>query len=294
VPHLRALGHDVLALSRRTGPGLIAIGSCTPATDFTPLLAGADAIVHLMARVHAPASAPELYDTDNVEVPLALARAAAAAGVNRFVFVSSVKVMGDISPSAGFVETDTPQPADAYGRSKLAAERGLRALARETGLELVTLRPPLIHGPGARANLAALLGLVRSGWPLPFGAIDNRRSLIGLDNFVDLIGLTLIHPSAPGQVFFASDRDPVSTPELIRRIAHADGRPARLLPVPPTLIRAGLSALGRRGLADRLLGTLAVDESHLARTLGWTPRLGLDEGLLRFVRGEPPLNRTKG
>jgi nucleoside-diphosphate-sugar epimerase len=290
---LRGLGHDVVALAREPGQGLTAIGSIGPDTAFAPQLAGAEAVVHLMARVHAPKSAAHLYEPDNVEVPLALARAALTAGVRRFVFVSSVKVMGDVSPPAGFVETDTPAPTDAYGASKLAAERGLRALSRETGLELVILRPPLIHGAGARANLRALLKLVRSGWPLPFGLVDNRRSLLGRDNLVDLIGLTLIHPSAPGQTFFASDGDAVSTADLIRRIAAADGRRALLLPVPPALIRAGLAALGRQGLADRLLGTLVVDASHLRRTLGWVPPLSLDEGLLRFVAGAPSRPLTK-
>lgn len=284
MPHLRALGHEVVALSRKPGTGLTALGDLTPQTDFAPVLEGADAIVHLMARVHAPRSAPELYEADNVAVPLRLARAAVKAGVPRFVFISSVKVMGDISPPAGFVETDTPAPADAYGASKLRAEEGLRALAAETGLELVILRPPLIHGPGARANLALLMRLVMSGLPLPFGAVDNHRSLLGVDNLADLIGLALIHPRAAGGTFFATDGPPVSTAGLCREIAAAFGRPARLVPVPRKLVLWALLALGRRGLADRLLGNLAVDDAHLRATLGWAPLLSRQEGLERMAR----------
>lgn len=273
-----------MALSRRPGPGLASLGDLTPATDFAPVLAGADAVVHLMARVHAPNSAPELYEADNVGVSLALAQAAVAAGVRRFVFISSVKVMGEISPPLGFVETDTPLPTDPYGASKLRAEVGLRALAAETGLELVILRPPLIHGPGARANLALLMRLLMSGLPLPFGAVDNHRSLLGVDNLADLVGLALIHPRAAGGTFFATDGPPVSTNGLCRELAAALGRPARLLPVPRTVLRAGLLALGRRGLADRLLGNLAVDDAQLRATLGWAPPHSRQEGLERMAR----------
>lgn len=270
-----------------------AIGTVTAETDWAPLLSGAGAVVHLLARVHAPGASAASHHADNCDVTRALAAASAAAGIRRFIFISTVKVMGETSPPGGWRETDRPMPEGPYGESKLAAERALHEIAQGSRLDPVVIRPPLVHGPGARANLAALARLVESGWPIPLGAVHNARSLVGVDNLADLVGLCLIHPRAAGETFFVADGPPVSTTALIRLLAAALSRPARLLPVPAPLLAMGLAALGRRGLADRLLGNLAVDTTHLGRTLGWTPPLSLEAGLSRLAAASrrPPRAR---
>lgn len=250
-------------------------------------LGGCDAVLHLAARVHVMderASDPlAAFREVNTAGTLALARQAAAAGVRRFVFVSSIKVNGEqTAPGRAFRHDDRPAPQDAYGRSKYEAEDGLRALSRATGMELVIVRPPLVHGPGVKANFAALMRAVQRGLPLPLGAVTgNRRSLVGLDNLVDLLITCVEHPGAAGQTFLASDGEDLSTTELLRRIGQALGRPALLLPVPPALLQAGATLLGRREVAQRLLGNLQLDITHTRTTLGWTPPISVDEGLRR-------------
>jgi nucleoside-diphosphate-sugar epimerase len=202
--------------------------------------------------------------------------------VRRFIFLSSIKVHGEATaPGSPLRPYDTCNPKDAYGLSKLEAESGLRRLTHATGMELVVIRPPLVYGPGVRANFAALMSWVRRGWPLPLAAVHNQRSLVGLDNLVDLIMTCLTHSAAAGQVLLVSDGEDVSTTQLLRRIGRAMGCPVRLFPVPCSWMTLAAAMVGRRGVAQRLFGSLQVDASRTCDLLNWRPPLSLDEGLKR-------------
>jgi nucleoside-diphosphate-sugar epimerase len=275
----------------------VLIGDLTTVTVWPSALAGVGAVVHLAARVHVmrdSAIDPLVeFRRVNVEGTLNLARQAAAAGVRRFIFLSTVKVNGEgVSPTRNFQplshrergaykETDLPGPEDAYGISKHEAEVGLSEIAAETGMEVVIIRPPLVYGPGVKANFHALLRAVARRIPLPFGAIHNRRSLVALDNLVDLIITCINHPAAANQTFLVSDGEDLSTTELIRRMACALGRSARLIPVPRMVLMAGATLLGKREVAQRLCGSLQVDITKAREVLGWTPPVSVDEGLRR-------------
>nr|WP_244406393.1 SDR family oxidoreductase [Thioalkalivibrio sp. K90mix] len=271
------------------GVELAVTPSLGPDADWIGALQGVEVVVHAAARVHVmdePEADPlEAFRRVNVEGTLRLARQAADAGVRRFVFVSSVKVNGeDTSSRQPFRETDASAPEDPYGVSKREAEDGLRALSAETGLEVVIIRPPLVYGPGVGANFGSLLRWVNKGVPLPLGAVtQNRRSLVALDNLVDLIVTCLDHPAAAGETFLVADGEDVSTAGLLRKVGDALERPARLVPVPVWMLRAGAAALGKREMARRLLGSLQVDASKAREVLGWTPPVSLDEGLRRAV-----------
>lgn len=251
-------------------------------TDWREALVHCHAVIHLAARVHvmhdAAADPLALYRATNTDGTLNLARQAAKAGVKRFVFVSSVKVNGE-GRDAPYRETDMPAPGDAYAISKWEAERGLWQIAQETGLEVVVLRPPLVYGPGVKANFRRLLDAVARGWPLPLGAIRNRRSLLYLGNFVDAIQVCVEHPAAAGKTFLIDDGEPVSTPELVRAVAHAMGRPARLLPVPVGVLEFAGALLGKRAAVARLTGSLWVDSSLIRTSLSWVPPYTLRQGL---------------
>jgi len=277
---LRAAGREVRAADRST------VGPVTPQTDWTPFLEGCSTVVHLLARVHRRGEAADdaAYRRDNVELTLNLAAQAARAGVRRFVFLSSVKVHGDESPPGRPIrETDPPAPTDPYGRSKLAAETALFELGRDTGLEIVAIRPPMVYGAGVKANFRALLRAVDRRLPLPLGAVHNRRSLVGLGNLGDFIALCIDHPQAAGESFLVSDGATISTAELLRAMAEALGRGPALLPVPPRLLDGAMRMLGRADLATRLLGDLEVDIGKARERLGWTPRFTLSEGLAETV-----------
>jgi len=222
----------------------------------------------------------------NVEGTLNLARQAAAAGVRRFVFISSVKVNGESTMlGRSFTADDTPAPEDAYGISKAEAEAGLHAIARKTGMELVIIRPPLVYGPGVKGNFASMLRWVVRGVPLPLAAATgNRRSLVALDNLVSLIATCTQHPRAAGQVFLAGDGEDVSTAELLRRIAQVQEQSARLLWCPVGVVELAARLLGKGDVAQRLLGSLQVDISKNRNLLGWQPLINLDEGLRRAVQ----------
>jgi len=260
-------------------------------TDWRGALQGVTRVVHCAARAHVmkdEASDPLAeYRRVNVAGTLGLARQAAAAGVKRFVFISSIKVNGERTDSgAAFHADDTPAPEDAYGVSKFEAEQGLMMLARETGMEVVIIRPALVYGPGVKGNFASMLHWVKKGLPLPLGAVrHNRRSLVGLDNLVDLIVTCLNHPAAANQVFLAGDGEDLSTAHLLERVAHAMGQKPRLLPVPVGLLQWGAVLLGKRAVAQRLLGSLQVDISKARKVLGWTPPVSVDDGLAKAVKG---------
>jgi nucleoside-diphosphate-sugar epimerase len=262
-----------------TGPDL------GPDADWRALLAGVDVVVHLAARVHVMEGSGiadgEEYQRVNVLGTRRLAEQAVNAGVRRLVFLSSVKVHGE---SGHFTESSAMAPADAYGVSKRDAEDALRDVSRQAGLEVVIIRAPLVHGPGVKANLRSLATAVRRGRILPLAAIANRRSLVGVDNLADLIALSMEHPAAASEAFLVSDGEDLSTPELVRRLATAAGRQARLIPVPVWGLRILAAALGRAAAVDRLTGSLTVDMSKARRLLGWEPPVALDEGLRRAAR----------
>ena len=201
--------------------------------------------------------------------------------------MSSVKVNGEATHQGRpFTAEGEPAPEDAYGISKAEAEAGLKAISAKTGMELVIIRPPLVYGLGVKGNFAAMMRAVARGLPLPFGAVlDNRRSLVGLDNLVDLIVTCIDHPAAANQTFLVSDGEDLSTSDLLRRLGSAMDKPARLLNIPPALLGAAAALIGRRAVAQRLLGNLQVDISHTCRTLDWSPPVSVDEGLRRAVQG---------
>ncbi|AFK67936.1 MAG: SDR family oxidoreductase [Pseudomonas sp.] len=271
------------------GVQAVAVADLGATTDWAQALAGVDLVVHAAARVHvmketASDSLAE-FRRVNVDGSLNLARQAAAAGVRRFVFISSIKVNGESSqPGRPLCADDSPAPQDAYGVSKHEAEQGLRQLAAATGMEVVVIRPVLVYGPGVKANFHSMMRWLQRGVPLPFGAVCNRRSLVSLANLVDLIITCIDHPRAANQTFLASDGDDVSLTQLLRALGLALGRPARLLPVPVGLLRGAALLVGRRDLAQRLFGSLQVDIAKNRQLLGWYPPCTLEQGLNMTAR----------
>jgi nucleoside-diphosphate-sugar epimerase len=263
----------------------VVIGSIGVSTDWGGVLNGCNVIIHLAARVHVMQEAnadplPE-YRRVNVLGTLNLAEQAAKSGVRRFVFISSIGVNGALTFKKPFTSEDQAQPHSPYAQSKYEAELGLQDLAAKTGMEVVIIRPPLVYGPGAPGNFGSLMGWLQRGVPLPLGAIHNQRSLVALDNLVDLIVTCLTHPAAANQTFLVSDGEDVSTTELLRRMGQAMGRPARLIPVPASWLKLAATLVGKQDVAQRLCGSLQVDIEKTRRLLGWTPPLSLDEGLRR-------------
>jgi len=261
----------------------VPVGDIGPDTQWSAALAGRNAVIHLAAHVHvmpgAAGDAADDFNRVNVQGSENLARQAAHAGVRRFVFLSSVKVNGEISTGRAFVESDPARPTDAYGASKAEAEKRLKAVSAETGMELVIVRPPLVYGPGVKANFLRLLRIVDTGIPLPFLSIDNRRSLVYVGNLVHALGACLTHPAAANRTFFVSDDHDVSSPQLVREIAAALGRKPRLLPFPPVLLRGIGLLTGRTEQVARLTASLQVDVSSIKSTLGWLPPFTLQQGI---------------
>lgn len=255
--------------------------------DWSNALIDIYTVVHCAARVHVmnEQSVDPLteFRRVNVDGTLRLAKQAAAAGVNRFIFLSSIKVNGEQTKAGRpFTADQLPDPGDPYGISKMEAENCLRILAKETGMEVVIIRPPLVYGPGVKANFLSMMQVLWRGIPLPFGAVtSNKRSLVSLDNLIDLIVTCLDHPAAANQTFLISDGKDLSTAALLRRMSEALGRPARLLPVPVSLLQLGATLLGKRNIAQRLCGSLEVDISKTSELLGWKPPFSVDESLRR-------------
>jgi nucleoside-diphosphate-sugar epimerase len=294
VARLASQGVEVRACVRRQGisfPGGVGISRIEDIdadTDWGQALKAIGVVVHAAARVHVmddKARDPLMeFRRVNVDGTLSLARQAAAAGVRRFVFVSSVKVNGETTAAgAPFLPDGTDLPTDPYGISKMEAELGLRAIALQTGMEVVVVRPPLVYGPGVKANFAALIHAVQRGWPLPFGALHNRRSLVALDNLLDLIVVCLMHPQAANQTFLVSDGHDLSVNELVRGLACALGVPARLVSIPVWIMKSVGAGVGKTAAVQRLTGNLQVDISKTKELLNWIPRVSVDEGLRRTV-----------
>jgi nucleoside-diphosphate-sugar epimerase len=283
-------GLNLTCLVRKAVPAgrgrQVVIKGLDASSDWSAILKNQNVVIHAAARAHImkeEVTDPLAeYRRVNVDGTLNLARYAVEAGVKRFVFISSIKVNGEqTAPGRPFTCDDTPTPEDPYGISKLEAEQGLQQIALETGMEVVIIRPPLVYGPGVKGNFASMIKLVEKGLPLPFGAIDNRRSLVGLDNLVDLIITCIDHPNAANQVFLVSDGEDLSTSGLLRRVAKAMGRPSRLISVPVGLLQLGATVLGKKAVGQRLLGSLQVDISSTRERLDWTPPVSVDEGLRR-------------
>jgi len=271
----------------------VQVGDLLPSTDWSRALQGVDAVVHCAARVHVmqdDATDPlRAYREVNVNGTLNLAHQAAQSGVRRFVFVSSIKVNGEATrPGQPFTADNMPAPLDPYGVSKLEAEQGLRRIEAQTGMEVVIVRPPLVYGPGVKANFEAMMRWIARGIPLPLGAIHNARSMVALGNLVDLLVTCLKHPAAAGQTFLVSDGEDVSTTELLRRTAQAMGKKAFLLPVPAFVLEWGAAFLGKRAVVQRLCSSLQVDIYKTRQLLGWIPPISVDEGLRRAAEGFRP------
>jgi nucleoside-diphosphate-sugar epimerase len=281
-------GHAVLGRTRRlaepiAGVDLRPIGEIGPHTDWSGHLDRIEIVIHLASRAHRPMQ--QAAAAGEAEAAAGLARAAAKAGVRRLLHMSSIRAMGDATlPGAPLRCTDPAAPRDAYGRGKLAIEQALRAVAQETGLELVILRPPLVYGPGVKANFRALIGLAASGLPLPFAGIDNRRSLIFLDNLVDLAALACLHSGAAGRVLLGRDEVDLSLPEMIGTLAEALGRRTQLFAVPQPAFTAlrRLPVLG--SLIARLTLSLQVDDRETRTALDWRAPVPPEIGLMATAR----------
>ncbi len=280
---VRRATRSATAVANNPAADSIAVGEIGAQTDWRTALDGISAVVHLAARVHLmqddacdPLAQYRAVNRDGTEN---LAHQAARAGVRRLVYLSSIKVNGERTTGQPFRAEDAPHPQDPYARSKWEAEQALQRVAAATGLESVILRPPLVYGPGVKANFLRLMRLAERGIPLPLGAVDNRRSLLYLGNLADAVRVCLSHPAAAGKTFQLSDGAPLSTPALIRALAAALGKPARLLPVPPPLLRLAGRLAGKSAKIARLLDSLEIDGTPIERELDWQPPFSLEEGL---------------
>jgi nucleoside-diphosphate-sugar epimerase len=286
-------GHEV----RNTARSLASNSSTTrelitcdleSADNLDHLTTGCDAIVHLAGRAHVmsdnPATSESLYVSANVDVTRKLAQSASRTGVKRMILMSSVKVNGESTTiNTPFTSQDIPDPQDPYGRSKAQAEQALWEITSTSDLEGVVIRPPLVYGPGVRANFASLIGIVGRGLPLPLGSIQNKRSFVSLDNLVDLISTTVQSPNAAGNTFLVSDGHDLSTPELVRSIASALDQSPKLFPFPSALLKLAATASGKRGAYDRLCGSLTVDIALTKQKLSWTPPFTVQDSMQRTV-----------
>ena len=277
------------ALRTEAKAGEVNVGDIGPNTDWQEALVGVDVVAHTAARTHIMHDTADdplsQYREVNVEGTLNLARQTSAANVKRFIFISSIKVNGASTLSAKpFTVDDQPSPEEPYGISKWEAEVGLNRLANETGMEVVIIRPPLVYGPGVKANFLRMVRWINRGLPLPLGTIDNKRSLVALDNLVDLIITCMEHPAAANQIFLAGDGQDVSTSELLRGIGRALDRPARLFPCPASLLLVATALMGKREEVKPLTGSLQIDISRARSLLGWEPPLSLEEGLYKVAQ----------
>lgn len=273
--------YTVITVTRRSFPP---ISSTT--NWFSILSKSIDTIIHLAARVHLMqdnATDPmAAYRETNTASTLNLAQQAADAGVRRFIFISSIKVNGE-GLDIPYTEEMHPNPSDAYAVSKWEAEKGLLKIAQKTDMEIVILRPPLVYGDGVKANFLRMLQWINKGIPLPFGAIQNQRSLLYIGNLIDAIQICITHPSAANQTFLIGDSSPLSTSELIKKLAHYSHKPTRLFNIQPSVLRNTLALLGKKQEAKRLLSSLTLDNQHICNTLKWTPPFSTDEGLAQTV-----------
>lgn len=277
-------GFHARGVSRTQKDNLEVIADISPRTDWSTVLTGIETVVHLAARVHqmneTEQDAVAAFRRANTEATTNLARQAAAAGIKRFIFVSSVKVNGEETPEGRpFTEYDVFNPQDPYGISKAEAEKGIREIASATGMNVVVVRPPLVYGPGVKANFQAMMRFVKRNIPLPLASVENRRSMVSVGNLCDLLVHCIGHPAAANQTFFVSDGRDLSTPELLRMVALSLGQPARLFPFPVWLLHAGARAAGKEVFARRLLGSLQVDIGKAQALLQWSPPQDVEQAV---------------
>lgn len=285
---LKANGFSVRAASRESvlfahDADEILVGKIDGLTEWAVALADIDVVIHLAARVHVMHDDASDPLTEFLEVNLRgtenLARQAAKSGVRRFVYVSSVKVSGEYTDTQAFIESNQPDPQDPYGISKWQAEQALREISRETGMEVVIVRPPLVYGPGVKANFYRLMELINKALPIPLASIRNRRSMVYVGNLVDALILCATHPAAAGQMYLVSDGEDVSTPQLVRALAIALNKTDRTFPMPLTLMRSVAKIFGKSAAIDRLTQSLVVDSSKIREELGWQPPYTMAQGL---------------
>jgi nucleoside-diphosphate-sugar epimerase len=275
------IGRALVARLSQTGKAVVPLGrgELALADSLARLLAGADCLVHLAARAHRGGTETDFGQ--DVTLVQSLARAAALAGVRRFVHMSSIGVLGTCTHGAPFTEKSQPAPSEPYARAKLRGEQVLRAELASASTEWTILRPSMVYGPHAPGNFARLVHAIQRGWPLPFASVRNRRFFAGLENLLDAIELAMVHPAAARDTFIVADPDPVSTPELLTWTGEGLGIAPRLWPFPPALLHAAAMATGRRRIADSLLGDLEIDARHIRNALGWQPRIGAREGIVQ-------------
>jgi nucleoside-diphosphate-sugar epimerase len=272
----------------------VVVGDINSTTDWTQALEGVDLVIHAAARshvLHPGKDSAKLYFETNERGTQRLANIAAQMQVTRFIYLSSIKVNGEETVARAYTASDEPHPQDDYGLSKWHAEQHVVTAAGHASMQAVIVRPPLVYGPRVRANFLRLLRWVDRGWPLPFGAVRNTRSLVNVWNLCDFLLLVLKHPSAPGRTWLVSDGEDLSTPDLIRRIGAAMGRRVQLPSVPLGLLQLSAVLAGRRGELARLCGSLVVEISPTRAQLGWSPRVPVGEALARTVawyRGGSP------
>lgn len=290
VERLHSSNHTVVAAVRRAavlpdGVYSVQVGDIDDQTDWSSALTGIDVVFHLAGRAHVMRDTAQdplaAFCKVNTFGTLNLAHQAAAAGVQRFVFLSSIGVNGNHTQEHPFTAEDIPHPTEPYALSKWEAEQGLQQIAKGDVIDLVIIRPPLVYGLNAPGNFGRLIHWCEKGLPLPLGSVHNKRSLVALDNLVDLLIICVDHPAAANQTFLVSDGEDLSTTELLRRLGQAMGKPARLLPVPMSMLQWGAALIGQKDVAQKLLGSLQVDISATCNTLGWHPPISVDEGLRR-------------
>ena len=277
VPTIRSFHTELTELNP------VVVGNINTTTDWSAALADVNVVIHLAARVHVMQEKSDdplaEFQEVNLHGTLNLARQAAQAGVSRFVYISSIKVNGEYTDAKPFTESDAPEPQDPYGISKWQAEQGLHTIGRETGMEIVIIRPPLVYGPGVKANFFNLLNIVSKSLPLPLGSIKNSRSMIYVENLVDALVFASTHPKAAGQTYLVSDGIDVSTPRLISMIATAMKKPNRVFAFPVLLMRLAAKCIGKSHVIDRLTQSLQVDSSKIRSELGWNPPYTMEQGI---------------
>jgi len=276
-------------LVRLAGVDYRICGDLSPSQEWSHLLPGVDVVIHTAARVHvmdaSSSAAVNEFRRTNVEGTINLAQQAANGGAKRFIFLSSIKVNGEFTdPDRPFSAEDGPNPQEAYSISKMEAEQGLQEIGAKCGMEIVCIRPPLVYGPGVKGNFLSMLRWLKLGVPLPLGSIHNKRSLVSLENLVDLIITCIDYPAAANQIFLVSDDEDLSTSELLQRMSAALGQSVRLIPVPAKLLQMGAQMLGKKDVAQRLFGNLQVDISKTKNLLGWSPPMSVNEGLRKTAK----------
>lgn len=295
---LLKIGYEIVGVGRRQSNISVldsysyhSIDDFSAELSWREVLEGVDIVIHTIARVHIMdekmTNPIDAYRACNTDATLNLAKQAAEVGVKRFIFLSSIKANGEVTePGIPFTEEDSYVPTDPYGLSKYEAERGLLELSKQTGMEVVIIRPPLIYGPGVKANFANMMKWVKKGVPLPLGAVNNLRSLVALDNLIDFVELCVTHPKAANEIFLISDGEDVSTTALLNKVARAYNKKAALLPIPTSLMTFVAKLLGKSAITDRLFGSLQVDNSKARELLGWAPVISMDEQLVKIVECE--------